>query len=101
MDTIVNEELMEAVGHGVETGKATVLSVIGGMRVSGRACQIPSLTVAGQTLTNVGATSVRPSDPGIDGLLGQTFLKSFNYSIDENAPTPLVLTRRKGDDPTP
>jgi hypothetical protein len=94
MDTIVSEEIITAIGLGTSLGTQSSLSVVGGIRVSGLACHIPSLTVAGQTQTEVDAAAVRPSDVGIDGLLGQSFLKAFVYTIDERTPAKLILTRR-------
>jgi hypothetical protein len=50
--------------------------------------------VGDQVQTNVPASAVRPSDVGIDGLLGQSFLKAFVYTIDERSPAKLLLKRR-------
>lgn len=94
MDTIVSEELLEAIDQGATLGKETTLSVVGGLRVTGLACRILRLTASGQTLTDVSASAVRPSDVGIDGLLGQSFLKSFVYTIDEQSPAKLLLIRK-------
>jgi hypothetical protein len=94
MDTIVSEELLDAIGQGANLGKVTSLSVVGGTRVMGIACRISSLQVADQTMQDVAASAVRPSDVGIDGLLGQSFLKGFVYTIDERDPKKLILTRR-------
>lgn len=94
MDTILSEELLNAVGQGPSLGKETSLSVVGGLRVTGLACRISHLTVAGETLTDVAASAVRSSDVGVDGLLGQSFLKSFLYTIDEKNPSKLILIRR-------
>ncbi|WP_306589809.1 retropepsin-like aspartic protease [Geothrix sp. 21YS21S-4] len=94
MDTIVNEEMLDALDLGRSLGRETSLSVIGGLRVKGLSCRIPQLTVAGQTLTEVAASVVPPAEVGVDGLLGQSFLKAFVYTIDEKAPTKLILIRR-------
>ncbi|GLH74561.1 hypothetical protein GETHLI_30630 [Geothrix limicola] len=100
MDTIVSEEILKAIGQGQQLGKETSLSVVGGMRVTGLACRIPRLSVAGQALSDVVASAVRPSDVGIDGLLGQSFLKLFVYTIDERLPAKLILTRRSPESGT-
>jgi hypothetical protein len=94
MDTIVSEELLDAIDLGRSLGRETSLSVIGGLRVKGLSCRIPQLTVAGQTLTGVAVSVVPPAEVGIDGLLGQSFLKSFVYTIDEKNPIKLILIRR-------
>jgi len=92
MDTIVSEEIMVAVGQGARLRQESTLSVVGGAKVVGLACRISRLTVAGQTRTDVAASAVRPSDVGVDGLLGQSFLKGFHITIDERKPAKLLLT---------
>lgn len=98
MDTIVSEEILEAIGYGASLSKVTSLSVVGGTRVTGLSCRIPSLSVAGQTRMEVAASAVPPFDAGIDGLLGQSFLKAFVYTIDERNPAKLILTPKKNAD---
>lgn len=93
-ETVLNQEVAEAAGLGGEQGEAVNLVVVGGMRLQGRRIPIPRLTVAGQTQANVSATAVRPTDVGIDGLLGQSFLKAYVYTIDERTPDKLILLRR-------
>jgi len=80
MDTILSPELVEAIGQGGNMGKEASLSVVGGLRVLGRSLRIPRLEVNGQVLKGVQASAVVPSDVGIDGLLGQSFLKGFVYT---------------------
>ena len=94
MDTLLSEEIVAAIGYGADLGKLTSLSVVGGMKVPGLAFRIPRLTVCGETKSDVPASAVSPSDVGIDGLLGQSFLKSFVYTIDERQPGKLILVRR-------
>ena len=94
MDTIVSPQIAEAVGCGKSLGKETSLSVIGGLRVTGNAFRIPRLEVGGQIVENVAASAVLPFDVGIDGLLGQSFLKYFVYTIDERRGEKLLLTPR-------
>lgn len=94
MDTILSSEIVDAVGYGGNLGKETSFSVVGGLRVTGLAFCIPRLEVGGQVVKDVRAFAVLPSDVGIDGLLGQSFLKSFAYFIDERKPEKLFLTPR-------
>jgi len=94
MDTIVSPQIAEAIGCGKSLGKETSLSVIGGLRVTGNAFRIPRLEVGGQVIENVAASAVLPFDVGIDGLLGQSFLKYFVYTIDERRGEKLLLTPR-------
>jgi hypothetical protein len=51
---------------------------------------------AGQKRLNaqVDGVAVPASEVGIDGLLGQSFLKHFAYTIDPGQPGKLVLVRR-------
>lgn len=92
-DTVLSQELAEAAGSSAP-GESVSLVVVGGLRLQGRQFRIPKLTVAGQTRTEVSASAVRPADVGIDGLLGQSFLKAFVYTIDERSPGKLLLKPR-------
>lgn len=94
MDTIVSPQIAEAIGCGKNLGKETSLSVIGGLRVTGNAFRIPRLEVGGQVVENVAASAVLPFDVGIDGLLGQSFLKYFVYTVDERRGEKLLLMRQ-------
>ena len=94
MDTILSPELVDAIGQDGNMGKEASLSVVGGLRVLGRSLRIPRLEVNGQVLKGVQASAVVPSDVGIDGLLGQSFLKGFVYTIDERKTPKLILTPR-------
>jgi len=93
-DTVLSPELAEAIGLGAAQSDPVSLVVVGGLRLQGRQFRIPRLSAAGQTLTDVSATAVRPADVGIDGLLGQSFLKAFVYTVDERTPAKLVLIRK-------
>lgn len=93
-NTVVGTELAEAVGLGSLPGEAASLTVVGGLRIQGRTVQAPRLEAAGQAQENVRVSMVRPSDVGIDGLLGQSFLKAFAYTVDERLPAKLTLVRR-------
>lgn len=94
MDTILSPELVDATGLSGSLGKEASLSVVGGLRILGRTLKIPSLEVNGQVMKGVQASAVMPSDVGIDGLLGQSFLKGFVYTIDERKAQKLTLTPR-------
>lgn len=93
MDTILSVEMAEAAGLGRSLVEEVSLVVVGGQRIRGRSFEIPRLTVGDQTLTKVQASAVQSSDVGIDGLLGQSFLKAFVYTIDERTPGKLLLNR--------
>ncbi len=93
-ETILSQELVDATGSGAAQSEAISLVVVGGVRLQGRRFTIPRICAAGQTLSEVSASAIRPTNVGLDGLLGQSFLKAFVYTIDERTPAKLLLTRR-------
>jgi len=64
------------------------------VRLQSRRFTIPRISAAGQALSEVSASATRPTNVGIDGLLGQSFLKAFVYTIDERTQARLLLARR-------
>jgi predicted aspartyl protease len=80
--------LSEKLGDEIET------LVAGGMTVKGRSVDIPWITVAGQTAKNIQGIILSSSKPGIDGLLGRSFLKRFILDIDDER-EPKVLLRAR------
>lgn len=90
----LSAELIEALGLSGSLGEEKTLILAGGQRIQGRGLDLPSITVAGVTETKVAASAVPASDVGIDGLLGQSFLKRFVYTIDERKPEKLILVRK-------
>lgn len=93
-DVVVSPELLEAAGVSLLGAEDSTLVVVGGQRLRGRAAKLPRLNAAGQSATDVAATALRPFDVGIDGLLGQSFLKGFVYTVDERKGEKLGLVRR-------
>lgn len=93
-EVTVAPEVLEAAGISLVAGEDTTFVVVGGQRIGGRAVRLPQLTVAGQSQADLPATAVRPCQVGVDGLLGQGFLKGFVYTVDEGKPEKLVLVRR-------
>jgi hypothetical protein len=93
-DVVLPLELVEALDLKGALGAEDSLVVVGGMRLRGRSFLLPEMAAGGETQKNVRAYVVPASDVGIDGLLGQTFLKSFVYTIDEDQPGKLLLRRR-------
>ena len=55
---------------------------------------LPRVAVGGQEGTDVAGSAVPASEVGIDGLLGQSFLKHFVYTVDERRPGKLILVPR-------
>jgi clan AA aspartic protease (TIGR02281 family) len=92
--TTVAPELAEAVGLRVAQGEETTLRLAGGEKVRGRNIVLPVLAVGTVEERTVNAVAVKAAQVGVDGLLGQSFLKRFTYTIDETKPQKLWLFRR-------
>lgn len=93
--TILSAELVEVLGLTDKLGDEIEFSLAGAKRTKGRACVLPRLAVAGVTVRDLAAATGRTSEVGVDGLLGQSFLKRFVYMIDETKDPPLILVRRR------
>jgi len=87
-------ELIDAMGLTGSLGEDTTLVLAGGQKIKGRSIAFPVVAAAGMEATAVAGSAVPASEVGIDGLLGQSFLKRFVYTIDESRPGKLVLVRR-------
>jgi len=88
------EELIDALGEGGKLGEESALTLAGGQKLRGRAIRFDRISVAGGAAAQVDGVAVPASEVGIDGLLGQSFLKHFAYTIDPGQPGKLVLVRR-------
>ena len=71
-----------------------LLVLAGGMKTKGREVTLPRIEVSGADERDVPAAAVKVSDVGVDGLLGQSFLKRFVYTIDESREDKLILGPR-------
>jgi clan AA aspartic protease (TIGR02281 family) len=88
-------ELIAALGLTGSLGEETTLTLAGGQKLRGRTIVLPRLAVGDKAATAVAGSAVPASEVGIDGLLGQSFLKHFVYTIDEARPGKLILAPRK------
>jgi len=93
-DVVVAPEVLEGAGFSLAASGENTFVVVGGQHLQGRAVRLPKLTVAGQVQTDLPATAVRPFQVGVDGLLGQAFLKGFVYTVDDRKPEKLWLSRK-------
>ena len=93
MRTTVAPGLVAALG--IALGDETEFRLAGGKKVKGRQIVLPSVAVGKVTEKDVDAAAVKVSDVGVDGLLGQSFLKRFVYAIDESRKGKLILRPRK------
>jgi predicted aspartyl protease len=80
---------------GLPQGEEATMVLAGGSLLRGRTVVLPEVTVSGVTAREVPAVLFPATEVGIDGLLGQTFLKGFTYSVDEGSPEKLRLKPRR------
>ncbi|HJV23295.1 MAG TPA: retroviral-like aspartic protease family protein [Holophagaceae bacterium] len=95
MRTSLAPELIGVLGLQDRLGEEASFVLAGGVRLRGRMVDLPSVTVAGTTAKAVPAVVITGSEVGIDGLLGQSFLKGFIYTVDERKAEKLTLQPRK------
>ena len=84
-------ELVDVLGLTDKLGDEVDLTLAGGLKTKGRKIIIPEISVFGKKATNVDAVALPPSETGIDGLLGQSFLNCFDYKIDKIHDSKLIL----------
>jgi hypothetical protein len=87
-------EIVEVLGLTDKLGEEVNLTLAGGIRTKGRKLIIPEISVFGKTARSVEAVALAPSEAGIDGLLGHTFLNCFNYRIDKTHDPKLILKNK-------
>lgn len=68
---------------------------IAGIKVKGRPFGLPEISVLGVTERTVAAITLDPSPVGVDGLLGQSFLRRFICAIDPGRQSAVSLSRRR------
>ena len=86
--------LVSVLGLSGRLGEVATLTLAGGQKLRGRSIVLPRIAVAGAAGTQVEGSAVPASEVGIDGLLGQSFLKRFVYTIDERQAGKLILVPR-------
>ncbi len=94
MRTTIGPGLVEALGLSAALGDEVELVLAGGLKTKGRELTLPRIEVAGADERDIAAAAVKVSDVGVDGLLGQSFLKRFVYTIDESRSAKLILKPR-------
>lgn len=90
----LSTELIVAIGCQELLGKESTLILAGGQKIRGRQIDFPSITVNGLQEGTVAGSAVPVSEVGVDGLLGQSFLRRFVYTVDGRSAEPLRLVRR-------
>lgn len=82
-----------ALGPGAEVGTVSA-TMADGSAVQAKGVRLESVTVGNSTVKGVGAALLPSGSPGIDGLLGMTFLSHFIVQVDGSNGV-LVLQRLK------
>ncbi len=90
----LSPEMADVLGLSKKLGDEIETLVAGGMTVKGRSVDISWITVAGQTAKNIQGIILSSSKPGIDGLLGRSFLKRFILDIDDEREPKVILRAR-------
>ena len=91
----VPDDLLRALNWQDRMGAEETIHGVGGGKVQGRPLKLPAITVLGRVATEVGASALpKPESVGIDGLLGQSFLKAFRITITPGAYSPVQLDPR-------
>ena len=79
----VSPEVVEALGLTSRTGEAIEVSLAGGLRTKGPRLTLPAVTVQGLQARDVDAVVLPESTPGVDGLLGMSFLGRFDFELSD------------------
>jgi clan AA aspartic protease (TIGR02281 family) len=90
----LSPEMADVLGLSKKLGEEIEILVAGGMTVKGRSVDIPWITVVGKTAKNIQGIILSSSKPGIDGLLGRSFLKRFILDIDDEREPKVILRAR-------
>ena len=89
----ISPELVSALGWQDVLGKEAELTLAGGIKIKGPTLPIPALSVYGQNARNVSAVVLEPTQAGVDGILGHSFLDRFHYRIEKGHEPPLMLSK--------
>ncbi len=94
--TTITPALAEMLGVADNAAQDVLLQLAGGYQITGPLVIIPEIRVAGNTVTDVPAVIVDNSTLGVDGLLGQSFLRNFELVVNKNEDPPVKLYRLEG-----
>lgn len=92
--TTISPALARVLGLDGKGGPEMAVTLAGGIKLKGPEVILPRLTVFGKTAEQVKAVVIDSPMPGVDGLLGHTFLAKFDYKIDRTHDPKLTLTSR-------
>jgi clan AA aspartic protease (TIGR02281 family) len=88
----ITPALAEELGLFSTEGVSSHMTIADGTTLEVKRITIPSVTVLGKTAYNVEAVIMNGPSVGKDGLLGQSFLRNFIYTVNPNLNPPLILT---------
>lgn len=87
-------EVIVAAGCEDRLSSESTLVLAGGQKIRGREVRFPAIAVNGQAAREVAGSAVPASEVGLDGLLGQSFLRHFKWTLEAGQPEPLTLQPR-------
>ena len=87
-------EVIVAAGCENRLSGESTLVLAGGQKIRGREVVFPAIAVNGQAARDVAGSAVPASEVGLDGLLGQSFLRHFTWTLDAGKAEPLALQPR-------
>lgn len=91
----VSPAMIEALGWQQHVGETVQLNLAAGIKVKAPALVIPKLSVHGHVAKFIKGLVLPEDTPGVDGILGQSFLCAFDVSISHREGYPaLVLEPR-------
>ena len=92
--TTIHPAMLNALGINIKSGEESEYKTAGGIKRKARGVTIPRISINGKSATNVEAAVLPPTDVGIDGLLGHSFLNHFNYRIEKKDKPELILIKK-------
>jgi len=85
------QELVAALGLEGAQGAERPLVLAGGLRIQGRQLELPELTAGSRTVAKVAASVIPATRVGVDGLLGQSFLRRISWTLEPGREAPFLV----------
>jgi clan AA aspartic protease (TIGR02281 family) len=87
----ISPSLVKVLGLSDQLGKNVNATLADGTQTTGREVVIPQLSVVGMEVRGVNAVVLDEPGVGIDGLLGLSYLNHFDFHLDQQHPSKLIL----------
>lgn len=84
-------ELVAALGLEGALGAESPLVLAGGLRILGRQLELPVITAGPRAVSKVVASVIPATRIGVDGLLGQSFLRRVSWTLEPGREEPLKV----------